>query len=79
MLTKVKQTKKFIVLCQAIGLLRRLYFTQRLDKYIPASSSLPEERYIDCHYRRWLNNCDANLVHMPGTHLTAVWIDDPFI
>ncbi len=32
-----------------------------------------------CHYRHWLNNHDANLVHMPGTHFTIWWMGGPFL
>ncbi len=27
-----------------------------------------------CHYRCWINNHDANLVHMPGTHFATGWL-----
>ncbi len=30
-----------------------------------------------CHCRCWLNNHDANCVHMPGTHFPTGWRDDP--
>ncbi len=31
------------------------------------------------HYRRWLNNYDANFVHIPGTHFAAGLMGDLFL
>ncbi len=31
------------------------------------------------HYRHWLNNHDANLVHITGTHFATEWMGGSFI
>ncbi len=60
--------------CSRLSLLIQLY--PLTGPVHSCTISTPFGALLHYHNRHWLNNHDANHVHMPGTHFATGWIGD---